>query len=72
MIFGFETKEAIYPKKIALEIPAAAALIPPINAPINPLSFTSEITPLASKFPKPVRGTVAPHPAKSIKYLYQP
>lgn len=51
-------------KKIAAVIPAAAALIPPIKAPINPESFTSEITPLASKFPNPVRGTVAPTSSK--------
>ena len=66
-IFGFETNEAMYPKKIAAEIPAAAAFVPPINAPIKPESFTSEIAPLDNKLPKPVRGTVAPHPAKSIR-----
>ena len=69
---GFEIKEAIYPKNIALAIPPAADLIPPVNAPIKPLEFTSEIAPFASKFPKPVKGTVAPQPAKSIKYSYIP
>jgi hypothetical protein len=39
-----------------------------MKAPINPESLTSEIAPFASKLPNPVRGTVAPHPAKSIKY----
>lgn len=67
-IFGFETKDAIYPKKIAAEIPAAADLVPPINAPIKPDSLTSEIAPLESKLPKPVKGTVAPHPANSISF----
>ena len=68
-IFGFETKEAIQPKKIAEEIPAAAAFVPPMKAPMKPESFTSSNAPFASRFPKPVKGTVAPQPAKSIKYL---
>ena len=68
LIFGLETKDAIYPKNIALEIPAAAAFIPPIKAPTKPLSFTSVMTPLARRFPKPVRGTVAPQPAKSTNF----
>ena len=67
-IFGFETKEAIYPKKIAAAIPPAAAFIPPVKAPTKPFSCTSEITPLLNKLPNPVKGTVAPQPAKSIKY----
>ena len=33
---GFEIKEAIYPKKIAAAIPPAAALVPPIKAPMKP------------------------------------
>lgn len=72
LILGFDTKEAIYPKKIAAAIPAADAFTPPIKAPINPLFLTSSIAPLASVLPNPVRGTVAPHPAKSTKYLYHP
>lgn len=52
---------------MAAAIPPAAAFVPPVNAPIKPASFTSEITPLLSRLPKPVRGTVAPQPAKSIK-----
>ena len=67
LIFGFEISDAMYPKKIAAEIPAAAAFVPPIKAPIKPEFLTSEIAPLDSKLPKPVNGTVAPHPAKSIK-----
>lgn len=62
----------MYPKKMAAVIPAADALIPPMKAPMKPESFTSEITPFASRLPKPVSGTVAPQPAKSIKYLYMP
>lgn len=58
----------MYPKKIALDIPAAEAFIPPINAPTKPFSFTSEIAPFASRLPNPVSGTVAPHPAKSINF----
>jgi len=58
----------MYPKKIAAEIPAAAAFVPPIKAPMSPSFFTSEMAPLESKLPNPVKGTVAPHPAKSIKY----
>ena len=69
---GFETSEAIYPKKIAAAIPPEAAFTPPVKAPINPLFCISEITPFESRLPKPVRGTVAPQPAKSIKYLYHP
>ena len=67
LIFGFETSDAIYPKKIALEIPAAQAFTPPIKAPMKPEFFTSSIAPFESKFPNPVKGTVAPQPAKSIK-----
>ena len=64
---GLDTNEAIYPKKIAVAIPPAAADIPPVKAPRNPVSFTASIVPVDSKLPKPVRGTVAPQPAKSIK-----
>ena len=67
-ILGFEMREAIYPKKTAAAIPPAAADVPPINAPTKPCSPTSFIAPLASKLPKPVRGTVAPAPAKSINF----
>ena len=55
----------MYPKKTAAAIPPAAAAVPPVNAPTNPISCTFCIAPLASKFPKPVKGTVAPAPAKS-------
>ena len=67
-ILGLETNDAIYPKNIAAAIPPAAALIPPVNVPINPEFSTSSITPFARRLPNPVNGTVAPQPAKSIKY----
>ena len=67
LILGLETREAIYPKNIAAEIPPAAAAVPPVNAPTSPFSWIFFIAPLASKFPKPVKGTVAPAPAKSTK-----
>lgn len=56
-------------KKIAAEIPPAEAETPPVKAPIIPLSLTPSIAPFAKLYPNPVRGTVAPAPAKSTKYL---
>ena len=64
-IFGFETREAIYPKNTAAAIPPAAAAVPPVNAPTKPDSCTFWIAPFARRLPKPVKGTVAPAPAKS-------
>ena len=69
LILGFAIKDAIYPKKTAAAIPPAEALTPPINAPNKPCSLTPSIAPLARFAPKPVNGTVAPAPAKSITYL---
>ena len=69
LILGLATSEAIYPKNIAAAIPPAEALTPPVKAPKIPSSFTASIAPFARFAPKPVSGTVAPHPAKSIKYL---
>jgi len=37
-IFGFDTRDAIYPKNTAAEIPPAAAAVPPVNAPTRPIS----------------------------------
>ena len=71
-ILGLEIREAIYPKKIAEEIPPAAAEVPPVKAPIKPIFFISSIAPVESKLPNPVSGTVAPQPAKSINFLYHP
>ena len=42
-------------------------VVPPVNAPTKPISWTFCTAPLASKFPNPVKGTVAPAPAKSTK-----
>ena len=71
-ILGLEIREAIYPKNTAAAIPPLLALRPPVNAPINPFSLTASIVPLAKLYPNPVRGTVAPVPAKSTRYLYIP
>lgn len=67
-IFGFDTKDAIYPKNTAAEIPPAAEAVPPVNAPTKPISCTFLIAPLARRFPNPVKGTVAPAPAKSTNF----
>lgn len=72
MIFGFENKAAINPNKIAAEIPAAVAFIPPVNMPIKPFSSIASIVPFAKEYPKPVRGTVAPAPANSTIFGYIP
>ena len=40
-----------------------------INIIISPAFFTSLIAPFDKRLPNPVKGTVAPHPAKSIRYL---
>lgn len=53
---------------MAAAIPPAAAFTPPVKAPINPMFLTSSIAPLAKLYPKPVKGTVAPAPAKSTRY----
>ena len=66
-IFGFETSDAIYPKNTAAAIPPDAVVMPPVNAPTKPDSCTFCIAPLARRLPKPVKGTVAPAPAKSTK-----
>ncbi len=63
-ICGLAIRAAIYPKKIAAAIPPLEAFNPPVKAPSNPFSLTPSIAPFASKFPNPVRGTVAPLPAK--------
>ena len=71
-IFGFANNAARYPKKIAAAMPPAAAFMPPENAPIRPMFFTSSIAPLAKRLPNPVNGTVAPAPAKLISFGYNP
>ena len=62
----------MYPKNTAAAIPPAAAAVPPVKAPTNPFSCTFWTAPLASKLPNPVKGTVAPAPAKSTKCWYIP
>lgn len=52
---------------MAAVIPAALAVSGPSRIPIKPYSRTASRTPRAMVAPKPVRGTVAPAPAKSIK-----
>ena len=54
-------------KKLQLKFRPAVAVVPPVKAPTSPFSWTFFIAPLASKLPKPVKGTVAPAPAKSTK-----
>ncbi len=55
-------------RKLQQKFRPAAAAVPPVKAPIIPFSCTFFIAPLARRFPKPVRGTVAPAPAKSISF----
>ena len=71
-ILGLDIREAIYPKNTAAAIPPAAAAVPPVKAPTNPISLTFCMEPFASRLPNPVKGTVAPAPAKSTKCLYIP
>ena len=59
-------------KNTAAAIPPAAAFTPPVKQPTNPLWCTPSIAPFAKLYPNPVRGTVAPAPAKSTKYWYIP
>lgn len=58
----------MYPKNTAAAMPPAAAAVPPVKAPTKPFCWTFCIAPFASRFPNPVKGTVAPAPAKSTKY----
>lgn len=53
---------------MAAEIPPADAAVPPVIAPRRPSVSAFFIAPFASKFPNPVRGTVAPLPAKSTNF----
>ena len=56
-------------KTIDVAIPAAVAESPPVNIPIAPFSSMAFFTPSESAYPNPVRGTLAPAPAKSAIYL---
>lgn len=46
-IFGLKRIAARYPNSTAAEIPPAAAVTPPVNAPRMPVSFTPSIAPCA-------------------------
>lgn len=61
---GLKISATIKPKRIAAEMPADAAEMPPVSAPSSPFSATASRTPLASTWPKPESGTVAPAPCK--------
>ena len=58
--------------RTAEAIPAAAAVIPPVNTPRKPVSVTAFRIPFANRWPNPVRGTVAPAPANSTNFSYSP
>ena len=53
-------------------IPPDVAVKPPVSTPKKPFSSTACLTPCAIAYPKPVSGTVAPHPAKSTILSYIP
>ncbi len=56
--------------KIAIAIPPAEAVNPPVNIPIIPSSFAAIIAPRARLAPKPIIGTVAPAFANSLNGAY--
>ena len=64
---GLKRIPASRPKIIAAVIPAAVAFRPPVRMPRAPLSSMASLTPFANVAPKPVKGTEAPAPAKSMK-----
>ena len=70
--FGLNITEKIYPNSIAAVIPPAALENPPVKIPINPDLSISSMTPVASVYPKPVSGTLAPAPANLISGSYTP
>ena len=67
--FGLKRKLASSAEIIAAVIPPAVAFKPPVNAPSKPSSEMASLTPFARLYPNPVRGTVAPAPAKSTSGL---
>ena len=60
------------PATTAAVTPPAAAVSPPVKMPIQPSEATASRTPLASVWPKPVRGTVAPAPPHWARGSYSP
>jgi len=65
-------KAAMYENSIAAEIPAEVAFKPPDNTPKSPDSSVAFMTPLASEYPNPVNGIVAPHLANFTIGSYNP
>ena len=63
---GLKRIPASRTKMIAAVIPAAVAFRPPVRMPRAPLSSMASLTPFANVAPKPVKGTEAPAPAKSM------
>ena len=53
------------PHKIEAVMPPAVEVNPPVKIPNRPSLAIPSFTPLINKCPKPVKGTVAPAPAKS-------
>lgn len=66
------TKATMRPLIIAAVIPAEPEESGPVTIPSQPVSFIISRVPLANVYPKPVRGTVAPQPAKLTRWLYKP
>ena len=62
----------VKPVTMATVMPMAALVRPPEKMPARPLSAMASMVPWVSRWPKPLRGTVAPAPAKSIKGWYSP
>ena len=60
-------KANINEANIAIAIPPADAVNPPVKIPIIPSSLAAMIAPLARLAPKPIIGTVAPAFANSLK-----
>lgn len=65
---GLKIIDAIKPKIIAAAMPAAPAVSPPVKIPKKPSSSTAFFTPFARVHPNPLKGIVAPAPAKSTSF----
>lgn len=57
---------------MAAVIPAAVFFMPPVMAPMNPLSAAPSMAPLAKEYPNPGSGTVAPLFPNSTNGSYRP
>ena len=68
--FDLQHTPIIRPNTMAAVMPAEAAESPPVTAPRSPFVSTASRTPSARALPKPVRGTAAPAPAKSMRGRY--